>query len=273
MQVDNHLTFTHRSPAELLVAYPDFVPTHDVNSEFTTQLPRKIVIIRSLVALGITLLVRAVIKTPSFRRAVLAVGFVFIAKTVYSHLIAKDPLAQFFSRELPYMQEINLLQRPNESICDAVRRVRWEDIGHKVTRTRTLDGRMVIIAKGMKFPKAPLEITDKRLFVYIERFNLGDCPRSRKLTVEQQSQFATIDECIHAIFFPFRGNTFKTHFLNAFSAPLNQEQLARAKPKDLANPDFIRGAEEMNLQPSCEVFCAGSITGARAFEIFAQLEP
>jgi hypothetical protein len=288
-----HLTFSGATPQQLQAQYPNFQWSYAFDQQFSTRLPKNVVMIRTVVALALTGLAMLLLKSyPRLRRFVAVVGVLFSLKTVYTHLIAKDPLVEFFCKHLPtrnssanstnqqsletrlnQLPQLDLRQGVDQSICSAIRGLRWEDLDQPLYRTTTLDGRNVFIIRGVTTDPQQLERTttgvrftkkqkpratdipfpSSRLRVYIERFSPSDTVGlSHKFgNGPEAKMFARTEERLHAVFSPFQGNTFSPR---------------------RAGHSFVNPECSVVSTANCETKFSGTISSADAFEIFAQLQ-
>jgi hypothetical protein len=169
-----------------LVNYPRLYGTFQrpFNSEkdILTQLPKNVVVIRALAILIFTSLVAFQLSATVFCWPVALAGTVFAGWTIYLHLLSKDPLMEAFYKitgckdRFEALPEINLGQGPVEKISHAIERINWDHLNHPIARTRTLDGRNVIIIKGLSRNDVGLLITvqTKTILAFIEKANSGD---------------------------------------------------------------------------------------------------
>jgi hypothetical protein len=175
--------------------------------------------------------------------------------------------------KLRLLPQLIFRRDPHESFCRAIQRLNWEDLDQPLYRTTTSDGRNVFIIKereregegegiylenffldvlknGSASSPFPYPPSDKRLYVYIERFGPFDILGNGMNTPNNPSKrLANIESAIYAIFHPFQGNTFFSQV----------ENLA-------VDPDKNR------LIHSCSTQFTGTISSAHACELFAQLQ-
>jgi hypothetical protein len=290
-----HLTFSGSTPQELQARFPNFQWSYGFDRLFSTRLPKNVVMIRAVAALVLTGLAVFLLKSyPRLRRFATVLGIVFAFKAVYTHLIAKDPLVEIFWKHLPtrnrsvetnhqqslegrlnQLPQLDLRQGTDESICSAIRRLRWEELDQPLYRAISLDGRNVFVLKGETTDPQQLERMDtaggvrfdekgqpratdtpfpsSRLKVFVERFGPRDCiGLGRKFGNSSTAKnFARTDEWLHAVFSPLQGNT--------FSSRRTQHR-------------FVNPACSVVSTANAETTFSGTISSAEAFEIFAQLD-
>lgn len=183
------------------------------SEEIVTQLPRDITIIRTVAALAFSALVASFLSTTIFCWPVFIVGGAFAGWTSYSHLFSKDPLMDVFytilggKDKFERLPEIQLLQNPNEKISDIIAKLTWDQLEHPISRTVTIDGRNVIIIKGLSRKEEVKQEDDdvdpqtKSVLAFVEKCGprdvfASDIPPSH-------------DSFLYAIFAIFQKNIFK----------------------------------------------------------------
>ena len=213
----------------------------------TTQLPRKIALIRIVATVALTILLAATIAWP-----LVFVGAVFAAWTAYRHILSKDPLIETFYRivggkdRFAQLPELRLDQRQNEKICTAIQRLSWENLQHPMYRATTADAGTIIIVRGMsRTGDSIVDPKTKSVLAFIEKVGPEDIPRD----------LANLPEFVESVFYAicplFAENTFGRWLSSDFSAIA------------------IRG---QTVSDSYETRICSSLTASMANEFFAQIE-
>lgn len=216
-----------------------------IGQEILTQLPKNVTIIRAAVTVAFTSLLALKLRATVFCWPVVIAGLAFTGWTIYSHLLSKDPLMEAFYKiaggkdRFYALPEINLGQAPNEKICEAIERIDWDHLNHFIARTRTLDGRNVIIIKGLSRDSHPPRRT-KMILAFIEKVGPKDLPIPTILNISELAR-----SIIHAVLTPFEGNTFGTSLYFNVSNSSNQENIRHCRiyssiSSNLANELFIQ---------------------------------
>lgn len=218
-----------------------------------TQLPENIAVIRIIAALALPLIVGISLGAIFFYPAFVA-GAGFAGWTAYTHLLSKDPLVELFyqivggEENFNQLPVINLQQDPHKKFCEAIKKLQWDEIRHAVSRATTLDGRQVVIIKGLSYGLDGVYGAQiKNLFVFIEKVGPADLPREISNEPESVTAF------LHAVFLPLEGNTFDRFLFSC-------------------NSSSSEGDNEISVD-SYETNICASITAFRANEFFAQLNP
>lgn len=179
------------------------------NANAQTQLPKNVVMIRTLAVAVFTGLAALKLASSAFFMgsavAVIA-GVAFIGWTLYTHISSKDSLLEAFYKisggkeKFEQLPEIQLSQNPNEKISEAIKRLNWSEL-NKISKTKTLDGRRVVIVRGLDRADELNGWRTQAVLAFIEKVSPGD--------LSIWSSLPDLGESImHAIFFPHRGNTF-----------------------------------------------------------------
>jgi hypothetical protein len=150
--------------------------------EIFTLLPNNVAVIRALAVVAFTSLIAWSLKATVFCRPVALVGTAFAGWTIYSHLLSRDPLMEAIyiitggRDRFEALPEINLVQAPDEKISQTIRRINWEYLRHPVAPSRTLDGRNVIIIKGLSRNNDGLfgEAQMKGVLAFVEKTSTQD---------------------------------------------------------------------------------------------------
>ena len=215
--------------------------------QITTQLPRKIALVRIVATVALTVLLAATVAWP-----LVFVGAALAAWTAYRHLLSKDPLTEVFYRivgekdRFAQLPEIRLEQGPNEKICTAISRLEWEHLQHPMYRATTADARTIIIVKGMSRPRDSIVYANtKSVLAFIEKVGPEDIPRAISNLPE------LVESVFHAICPPFAGNTFGKWLSSSSSA--------------------IVPISGQTVSDSYETRICSSITTSMANEFFAQM--
>jgi len=181
------------------------------SSDVTTQLPKNIAAIRAVAALALTGFVAFKLASTVFFWPAVVVGVAYAGWTIYSHLCSKDPLSEAFYKicggkdKFEQLPEIELEQKPNEKIATVISNLNWDELEHPVMKTKTLDGRNIIIIKGLTRNRETRLFSicqTKGVLAFVEK--LGPCDVHRVI-----SNLPELAESImFAVCFPFTRNTF-----------------------------------------------------------------
>lgn len=190
------------TPVDQLQTYYPNIQLPFKAGEMLTQLPKNIAVIRAVAAAAFTGIIALKLSTTVFCWPVAIAGIAFAGWTVYSHLCSKDALLEVFYKisggkdRFEQLPEIQLGQNPNGKLSEAIRGLNWNQLEHKIAKAKTLDGRNVVIVKGLTRNQT------KGVLAFVERMGPNDVPRVI-------SNFHELAESIaHAILFPLTGNTF-----------------------------------------------------------------
>lgn len=203
----------YRTPLDQFPTYygPDSLKApFEMGKRIFTQLPKNIAIIRSIAVLAYSALAASSLQSSLARWSVAVIGLSFAGWTIYSHLVRKDPLVEAFYKivggeaRFEKLPEIQLVQAPNEKICEAIRKIKWEVLKRPIYKAKTLDGRHIIIVKGLSrttdFPG--LNCQTKAVWAFMEKVGPKDMPR-------RISNLSELGEAIlEGILPPWTGNTF-----------------------------------------------------------------
>lgn len=183
-------------------------------SEIYTQLPKNIAIIRSIAVLVFSSLAAFSLGFSVLSCSIVLAGAAFAGWTIYSHIYAKDQLMEAFRRivgskeameKLPL--EVKLKMGPNEKISDAIARLKWDELSHKISLNK-IDGRNVIIIKALSREVDKNTNTQtKAILAFVEKLGPYDVPKAIL-----PDFLASIQ---HAIAIPFKGNTFGTYLYSS----------------------------------------------------------
>ncbi len=231
--------YYHTPPNQFKENYGNFQAPFNSKKIFT-QLPKNIVAIRVVATLAFTALAALKLSATIFCWPIVVAGVAFAGWNIYFHLLSKDPLMETFYKivggknkfeELP---NINLAQAPHEKVCEAIERLNWNDLDQPIYQTKTLDGRHIVIIKGLSREKEGPHKRDhtKGVLAFVEKLS----PAELGVAI------------VHAIVDPFKGNTFG-HFLYLQTSQMDDQRERRY----------------------CHVY--SSISSKMANEFFAQLSP
>lgn len=156
--------------------------------EIYTQLPRVSAIIRVIATLTFTALAALKLSSTRWCGPIAITGLAFASWTIYSHFLRKDPLVETFYKivggkdQFDDLPEVDLQQSPNERISEAIERIEWDQL-EKVNKTTTLDGRCVVVIKGLTNNfytnnSNTNNFDDKSVLVFIEKLGPEDKPKS-----------------------------------------------------------------------------------------------
>jgi hypothetical protein len=200
----NNVLYYGTHPSRWETHYGNVQRPFEDGKEICTQLPKNIVVIRAAAVAVFTTLAAIKLSASILCWPVAIAGMGYAGWTIYSNFIALDPLMEAFYKisggqeRFEAFPEINLAQAPDEKISAAIARINWEDLNHPVSRTRTLDGRNVVIIKGFE-----RNSVCKSIDAYIEKVGPEDIPRSMSNLPELADAF------IHALSdFATEGNTY-----------------------------------------------------------------
>lgn len=177
--------------------------------QITTQLPKNIALIRIVTTVALTILLAVEAQATIFCWPVVIIGAAVAGWTAYSHLLSKDPLTEVFSQivggkdRFEQLPEIKLKQNRNEKICTAISKIDWNNLGQCMYKTKTIDGRHIIIVKGLSRDNKGMFLAHTRsIFAFIEKVGPEDVSRH----ISNLPEF--VDAALHAIRTLFKGNTF-----------------------------------------------------------------
>ena len=189
----------------------------EAGKEILTQLPKNIAVIRAVATVAFTSLLALKLSATVFCWPIVIAGLAFAGWTIYSHLLSKDPLMETFYKivggkdEFEKLPPIDLAQAPNEKIFQAISRICWDNLNSPIAKTRTLDGRNVMIIKGLSRNINSLfaNCQTKGVLAFIERTGPKDLPR----IISNLPELA--DSIMHAVLTPHEGNTFGRFFYSS----------------------------------------------------------
>lgn len=145
----------------------------------TTQLPKKVAIIRAVAALAFTALATAIVGVSLLALPVIIAGSAFSGWTIYKHLATKDPLVDAFyticggKDKYDKLPLIDLKQEYDKELpLDALKD--WKAIKHPVSRAKTLDGRNILIIKAKAPSTKAGEKDEKKVLAYVEKLGPDD---------------------------------------------------------------------------------------------------
>jgi hypothetical protein len=183
-------------------------PVQGTRFKYTTHLPTNIAVIRAVAALAFTALVAFKLAATVFCWPVVLAGAAFAGWTIYKHVFSKDPMIEAFysivggKDKFEQLPEVQLGLSLSNKVSTVVSNLDWDDINADICKTKTLDGRHVIIAKSRTHPSFPGNVV-KTLWVYVEKLGPQDLPR-RFFNVSELA-----DSALHAIMEPRKGNEFE----------------------------------------------------------------
>ncbi|MBA2367407.1 MAG: hypothetical protein H0V82_00100 [Candidatus Protochlamydia sp.] len=140
-------------------------------------------VIRIVAYAAFTALLAFKLSATMFVWPVIAAGTAFVGWTIYSHLLSNDPLMEVFYKlaggkeRFEVLPEINLPQTPGGKISKAINRINWDDLNLPLVRAKTIDGRNIVIVKGlsrMNDGLTGIRAQTKSILAFIERANPGD---------------------------------------------------------------------------------------------------
>lgn len=248
-----HAVLYYNTPSDQYIAnYGNHRLFPENERQITTQLPKNIALIRIAATVALTILLALKVQATIFCWPVVIIGAAFAGWTAYTHLLSKDPLTEVFYQivggkdRFKQLPEIRLEQNLNEKICTAIGRLDWNHFDRGMYRAKTIDGRNVIIVKGLSRTNDGMFLAHTRsILAFIEKVGPDDVPRHISNLPE------LVDGALHAIYAPFKGNTFDRQLSSHDSAAVgdNGEQIA----------------------DSSETRICSSITTSMANEFFAQM--
>lgn len=204
--------------------------------EIKTQLPKNIAIIRAAVTIAFTGLIALKLGITVFCWPVVIAGIAFTGWTVYSHLYSKDPLIEAFYKisggkdKFEKLPKIQLKHNSDGKISTAIRKLNWDNLVYKISKAKTLDGRNVVIIKGLSRNNED-SCQTKGILAFVEKIGPYDVER----TISNSSEF--VDSIVHAVIAPFQGNTFG-RFL--YSSKNTYCRIFSSISKDMANELFAQ---------------------------------
>ncbi|WP_042280573.1 hypothetical protein [Candidatus Protochlamydia sp. R18] len=215
----NNFLYYGTCPDQYQMHYANFQAPFRKGKEISTQLPKNIAVIRAVAVAVFASLAALKLSATIFCWPIMIAGLAFAGWTIYTHLLSKDPLMEAFYKILggkdrfEALPKINLAQAPNEKICEAIKKIDWDNLNHSVARTRALDGRNVVIIKGLNRNNGVLfpNCQTKSVLAFVEKINPRDIPRA----ISNLPEIA--DTIMHAIFTPHEGNTFSSFLYSSIS--------------------------------------------------------
>ena len=248
-----HAVLYYNTPSDQYIAnYGNHRLFPESERQITTQLPKNIALIRITATVALTILLAVKVQATIFCWPVVILGAALAGWTAYTQLLSKDPLTEVFYQivggkdRFEQLPEIGLEQNLNEKICAAIGRLNWNHFDQGMYRAKTIDGRNVIIVKGLSRTNAGMFFARTRsILAFIEKVGPEDVPRQISNLPE------LVDGALHAIYAPFTGNTFDRLLFSRDSAT-------------------VRGNRERVVDSSETRICS-SITTSMANEFFAQM--
>lgn len=211
-------------------------------ADIVTQLPKNIAVIRAVAAVALAGLVAFKVVPTIFFWPVVLAGIGFAGWTVYSHLYSKDPIVEAFYKisggkdKFEGLPVISLGQNATEKISTAIDRLEWDKLEHRIAKAKTLDGRNVVIIKGLSRNKEGsfINCQTQGVLAFVEKLGPYDVRSFHELA----------ESIARAILTPLKGNTFQTW--STFSASAGDEgsridcAVYSSISKDMANELFAQ---------------------------------
>jgi hypothetical protein len=161
-----------------------------------TKEQKNIVATRAVAILAFTSLMAYGLRNTVFCWPVALTGTAFTGRKIYSYLLSKDPLMEAFYKitggreRFEALPEINIRQGIDEKISMTIRRINWENLIHRISKAKTLDGRNVIIVKGLDYNEGIFNGTQRKaVLAFIEKTGPEDF----------ENQSANLQESFHTI--------------------------------------------------------------------------
>lgn len=172
-------------------------------TKITTLLPKNIALTRAITALALALFAAFRLSATLLFWPTIVVASAFIGRTIYSHLIIKDPLVEAFYKivggkdKYEKLPEISLQLAPDDKVVEAIQKIYWDQLLHPMTRSKTLDGRHVIIVKGLG------ENQTQGVLTFVEK--MGPYDISRVISNEPE----WLSTILEALLSPLEGNRYQ----------------------------------------------------------------
>jgi len=202
----NNYLYYETPASEFQKHYNDFKFPFE-SQVITTLLPKNIAVIRSIATLALTGLVCFSLATPIFCWPIAIAGTAYAGWTIYSHLCSKDPLVEAFYKiaggkdKFEQLPEIQLEQKTGEKLSVTIGNLKWNELEHSIAKAKTLDGRNILIVKGLtRYDQGTCNV--KGTLAFVEKLGPYDVPRS----------MTHVHELVYSIMFailpPLKANTF-----------------------------------------------------------------
>ncbi|MCE2984025.1 MAG: hypothetical protein LW832_10745 [Parachlamydia sp.] len=111
-------------------------------------------------------------------------GIAFAGWTIYSHIGCKDPLMEAFykmsgGREaFEQLPEIQFNMNSLKELAAAINEINWDNLEHPITKSKTLDGRNILIIKGLiRNNEGFDDCQTKGVLAFVEKVGPYDLPR------------------------------------------------------------------------------------------------
>lgn len=172
-------------PSQLQTYYANFQPIFRGMKDIYTQFPKDVIAIRIIATAAFIALTAAVAKSTIWRWLTVFAGLAFAGWTIYSHLLRKDPLMETFYKiaggkdQFDNLPNIQLIQSPHEQISKAIKRIEWDQLDKAIYKAKTLDGRHVMIVKGLIRTPSGIHANCqqiKSILAFIEKLGPRDKP-------------------------------------------------------------------------------------------------
>lgn len=221
-------------------------PPFKAGKEILTQLPKNVAIIRAVATVAFTSLLALKLSVTVFFWPVVVAGIAFAGWTIYSHLLCKDPLMETFytivggKDKFELLPQINLAQASHEKISEPISKIDWDGLNHGIARTKTLDGRNVIIIKGFTRHDDGMVCRTKGVLAFVEKTCPGDIGG---MALDELTY-----SIMHAILAPHEGNTLcSSPYFNNFSGRtklISRDcKISSSISSDMANELFFQLAD------------------------------
>lgn len=173
-------------PSQFHTYYANFQPIFRGMKDSYTQFPKDVTVIRLIATAAFTALAAGALKSIIWRWLTVVAGLAFAGWTIYSHLLRKDPLMETFYKivggkdQFDNLPNIQLIQSPNEQISTAIERIEWDQLDKAIYKAKTLDGRHVMIVKGLIRTPSGIHANCqqiKSILAFIEKLGPKDKPK------------------------------------------------------------------------------------------------
>lgn len=180
---------------QLQIHYPNFQSIFSGTKY--TQLPSHIAAIRAIAAITFSALAAFKLSSTMWCWPIIVVaGAAYAGWTIYFHFLCKDSLMEAFYKivggknQFDNLPNINLNQSPNERFAQAIARIKWHQLNDAIYKTETLDGRHVVIVKGLS---RDLNLSrQETIFAFIEKIGPIDTSPIPKVSLLTEGIFKSI---------------------------------------------------------------------------------
>lgn len=199
----------------------------------TTHLPQNTAIVRAIAIKALAAYI-CIFCIKAWCWPVLVISSILAIWTIYAHILRPDPLVeklyQIAGGKDKFLQ-LPLLPLSEKPLDENIKSLNWDTLEKQVYRAKTIDGRQVLIVKGLskendKDCNLPCQI--KSIFAFVEKLGPADySEKASNLSQENTRRFLTfLDACV------FKGNTAGTNIASQKSYSGNEKGINRAESSD-----------------------------------------